>query len=44
MALQLVWMSGSGTPHHGEGSLCVSYTSGSNENLTFSGNCLNIWL
>ena len=37
MSLQLVWATGSGEPFKGEGSICVTYDSGSAENLIFSG-------
>ena len=42
MSLQIVWATGSGKPVQGEGTLCVSYDSGSTtENLTFSGSKMN---
>ena len=38
MAMQLLWTSGSGKPLTGEGSICITYDSGStSENLVFSG-------
>jgi len=42
MSLQLVWSTGSGKPLNGEGSICITYDSGSRtENLTFSGSNIN---